>query len=218
MGTLEHRYGAVCSLIAQLFPGQIEVVLHDLKTGKIAAIEGGYSHRVIGDDSLIDLEELKADANDNDVIGPYPQTSWDSEILRSFTAILQDDEGRPNGLVCVNTRTSAFSAAANLLASFSHMEEAPKPKALFERDWRVAANTLIAQTLAERGRTLVTAKRQDKVALLGALDKAGILEMRGSPEYAAKALGMSRASVYNLLKDARDPEKTDTTQKNPEAA
>ncbi len=98
MKTLEHRYGAVCSLIAQLFPGQIEVVLHDLKTGKIAAIEGGFSHRVIGDDSLIDLEELEADANDNGVIGPYPQTSWDGEILRSFTAIVQMRKAIPMGL------------------------------------------------------------------------------------------------------------------------
>lgn len=203
MNSLSLHYGPIGKLIAQLFPGQLEVVLHDLRTGKIVGLEGNISNRAIGDDSLIETESLEADVDAGGVIGPYAQTNWDGELLRSFTAVARDAEGRPRGLICVNLRTAAFSAAADLLAALSAIDQTPRSKALFARDWREAANTLIAQTLAERGVTLVSARRDDKVALVAALDRAGILEMRGSPDYAAKALGVSRASIYNLLKDAR---------------
>ncbi|WP_282604267.1 transcriptional regulator [Pelagibius sp. Alg239-R121] len=203
MNLLSQQYGPVSVLIARLFPGQVEVVLHDLLTGKIAGIEGSLSNRVAGDESLIDTKGLEADVDACDIIGPYAQTNWDGEVLRSFTAVVRDSESRPIGLICVNMRTAAFSAAADLIASLSVIGQAPHSKALFAQDWRAAANTVIAQTLAERGVTLVTAKRDDKVALIRALERAGVLQMRGSPEYAAKTLGISRASLYNLLKDAR---------------
>ncbi|TQV73318.1 helix-turn-helix transcriptional regulator [Denitrobaculum tricleocarpae] len=203
MSNLSSDYAAVCRLMTRLFPGQLEVVLHDLRTGKIVGIEGNLSNRAVGDESLVETESLEADVDDADIIGPYAQTNWNGEVLRSFTAVVRDEDRRPSGLICVNMRTAAFAAAADLLAAFSAVGQKPRSKALFAQDWREAANALIAETLSERGVTLVTARRTDKVALVAALDRAGILEMRGSPDYAAKALGMSRASIYNLLKDAR---------------
>lgn len=218
MSELSSDYGAVSKLITRLFPGQVEVALHDLHTGKIAAIEGNISNRAVGDDSLVETEGLEADVDDSDIIGPYAQTNWDGEVLRSFTAVVRDSEGQPSALICVNMRTAAFAAAANLLATFSEFDQAPRSKALFAQDWREAANNLIAETLKERGVTLVSARRDDKVALVAALDKAGILEMRGSSEHAAKALGVSRASIYNLLKDARGGENPAEDQKTTELA
>lgn len=203
MSKLISDYGAVCKLIARLYPGHVEVVLHDLRTGRVAAIEGDISKRAVGDESLVDTGTLEADLDDADIIGPYSQTNWDGESLRSFTAVLRNGEGSPIGLICVNMRTAAFSAAAALLAVFTATDSAPRSSALFAQDWREAANGIISEVLSQRGVTLVTARRDDKVALVAALDRAGILEMRGSPDYAAKALGMSRASIYNLLKDAR---------------
>ncbi|MCG8511598.1 MAG: PAS domain-containing protein, partial [Rhodospirillales bacterium] len=109
------QYGPVCKLIAGLLPGQVEVVLHDMKTNKIAAIEGGFSNRDIGDESLIDIQDLAKDVDGIDVLGPYPQQNWDGETLRSFTAVLRDENGDCIGLLCVNCRTSAFVAAAEAL-------------------------------------------------------------------------------------------------------
>ena len=218
MITLAQSYGAVCRLISRLIPGQVEVVLHDLSTGKIAAIEGGISNRIVGDDSLVETAGLEDDADENDIIGPYPQTNWDGEKLRSFTLILRDSEQQPVGLICVNLRTAAFAAAADLLASLSAINPAPKSKALFAQDWRDAAKQVISETLAGRGVTLVTAKREDKVALVGALARAGVLEMRGSADYTAKILGVSRASIYNLLRDARASQDADDREMPEEVA
>ncbi len=210
MNLLRSRYGSTCRLIAELFPDQIEVVLHNAKTGKIEAIEGVYSNRKVGDASLIDTDALQQDPGGHGVIGPYAQTNWDGEKLRSFTAILRSDESDPNselvGFLCVNCRTSAFSAAANLLSSFSALDTEKQPKALFENDWRNSVNQVIEQQLAQREATLIGASRDDKVAVIQSLDKSGLLAFRGSPEYVTQSLGMSRSSFYNLLKDSRQDE------------
>lgn len=218
MNALSQTYGALCSLIARLFPGQVEVVLHDLETGKIAAIQGGISNRAVGDESLVEIEGLDLEVDEDDIIGPYPQTNWDGDRLKSYTLVLRNGARRPVGLLCVNLRTAAFSAAADLLAALGSIDETSRSKALFAQDWREAANQVITQTLADRGVSLVTAKRDDKVALLGALERAGVLEMRGSADYAAKTLGMSRASVYNLLKDARSGRKPADSRQSVEVA
>jgi len=203
MNELLFRYGAVCRLIAELFPDQIEVVLHDAGSGTIAAIEGVYSNRKIGDKSLIDIDSLDHDESDDGLIGPYPQLNWDGEQLRSYTAVLSNDNHETIGFLCVNCRTSTFAAAARLLSTFSNVANNSQPKALFKNDWRESVNRLISTSLTESGTNLINATRKEKVEVIHSLDQSGLLEYRGSPEYVAQSLGMSRASFYNLLKDSR---------------
>jgi predicted transcriptional regulator YheO len=56
--------------------------------------------------------------------------------------------------------------------------------------------------------------RGDKVLIIKALNQLGFLDFRGSPEYVAKSLGISRASFYNLLKDSRR-DKSNTSPDQP---
>ena len=97
-----------------------------MKTGKIAAIEGVYLNRKIGDKSLIDAEGLDHDSSEKGVIGPYSQRNWDGEQLRSFTAVLRSDDGEAGsqviGFLCVNCRTSAFAAATIVVGIFKHSQ------------------------------------------------------------------------------------------------
>lgn len=203
MTKLTNQYGGICTLIAMLIPGQIEVVLHDLKTDRIVAIEGVFSNREIGDASLVDLKTLTS-STERDVIGPYAQENWDGEMLRSISVTLYGNDAEPIGLLCVNTKTAALSAAANLLASLTEINAMPKPQALFNLDWRQTINSTVSKTLTNRRTTLVAAKRSDKIAVLTALETANIFDIRGSHQYVIKILGMSRASFYKLLKTVRE--------------
>ncbi|MCF6219878.1 MAG: PAS domain-containing protein [Robiginitomaculum sp.] len=212
MTNLTNQYGGICKLIGLLFPGQMEVVLHDLETGCIVALEGAFSNRVLGDTSLVDFKALK-ERNDGDVIGPYAQENWDGEMLRSLSAVLYDDRAKPIGLLCVNTKTVALSAAAGLLASLTQINTADKPKSLFNQDWRQAINTTVSKTLAKRGVVLVAAKRSDKVAILNALETNNIFDIRGSHQYVIKLLGVSRANFYKLLKTVRGEPQTNLKNK-----
>ncbi|PCJ47116.1 MAG: hypothetical protein COA74_12130 [Gammaproteobacteria bacterium] len=203
MTNVTQRYGMTCKLIALLIPEQVEVVLHDLETDRIVAIEGAFSNREVGDASLVDIKALTF-SKEGDVIGPYVQENWDGEMLRSMSVILYSDDAEPIGLLCVNTKTATLSAAANLLASLTEINTMPKPQALFNLDWRQTINKTVSETLASRCVALVAAKRSDKIAILTALETANIFDIRGSHQYVIKILGMSRASFYKLLKIVRE--------------
>ncbi|MCG8509480.1 MAG: helix-turn-helix domain-containing protein, partial [Rhodospirillales bacterium] len=103
-------------------------------------------------------------------------------------------------------------AAAEALSAFTLAPVVPQPESLFSKDWREAANRIMAQTLSEKGLTLVTAKRVDKVDLLRRLDQSGILKMRGAIDHVVKSVGMSRAGIYNLLRDARKTQENSTSE------
>lgn len=197
------NYQAVCEAIALLLPNQIEVVMHDLRANQITYITTPFSKRVVGDDSLIDMEELKAESAGKDVIGPYSKISPDGEPIKSVTAIQRDELGEPVSLVCMNMKTGAFTKAAGLLMSLIQVEEQGGVQPLMSGDWREQANEIISQTLNELGVPLVAAKRTEKLLVITALEDCELFQIRGSVEYIAKTMGVSRAGLYSLLREVR---------------
>ncbi len=61
-----NNYRVLCKAISLLLPNQLEIVIHDLNSGKIAHIENPYSNRNVGDDSLIDEDELTTEIDNKD--------------------------------------------------------------------------------------------------------------------------------------------------------
>ena len=204
MKTILTRLFPVCDAVATLFPGRLEVVLHDLATDTIAHIAGAFSNRVAGDPSLLADEAPQIDGGGQDVIGPYGKRHWDGQRLKSVSAVIRDDSGRAIGLLCINMKTGEIEAAAELLRSLTGAFADPAAQPLVTGDWREAAHSLIAETLAARGRSFAAADRADRVAVLRALEAAGILRIRGAAEHVARILGISRASLYAALKQVRD--------------
>lgn len=205
MNDLIRTYSPICKALAALFPNQIEVVLHDLSCGKIAYIENSYSNRVAGDDSLIDLANLEQEIQGKDILSPYSKVNVDGTALSSVTSILRNEEGKPVALMCINFKTEALSQAINLLSNILPVVEPQTsiPGSLVAQDWREQINLLIKQTLDECQTTLLQAKRKDKKAILATIEKAGLFDVRGSSNYVAQALGISRASLYEILRTIR---------------
>ncbi len=84
------------------------------------------------------------------------------------------------------------------------MPAAPAPDSLFRHDWREQINLAIRDFLQQHGTSLQALDRNDRVALIGALDGKGLFEARNAAPLIAQALGISRASVYGLLAAARE--------------
>lgn len=178
-----------------------EVVLHSPATDRIVAIWNPLSGRSVGDPSLLgELDGLTPTAPD--VLGPYPKSLPDGRRLSSVSAVLRDAEGEPTLVLCVNVDRTAFDDAARILTSFA----APlveQPKALFEHDWTERLNDIVGGYVRDRGTPVDRLSKQDKVALLGLLDRAGIFDQRRSVPVVARALRMSRSAVYQLLAETR---------------
>ena len=94
------EYFSVAQAITTLLHPHAEIVIHDLKTGKIAAIYNNFSKRSVGDDSLI--EELSDYTSLPDVFPIYTKVNWDGRKLKSSTATPRNKNKKAVGLLCIN--------------------------------------------------------------------------------------------------------------------
>jgi len=189
------------SISALLYPHG-EVVLHDLGTGKIAGIWNALSGRRAGDSSLLD--EKAADYAASPVLGPYDKTGPNGARLKSVTAVLPGAQpgSAPAGLLCINLDVSQLDRAAQLLAAFVTPRQEP-PAVLFRRDWRETAQAKLHAWAKARGLNAKALTREERIALIAALDADGLFEARRAVEHVAEMIGISRAAAYGYLGEAR---------------
>lgn len=198
-GALTQHFPTAAAIAALLAP-QAEVVIHDLAKDRIAGIWNAFSKRQPGDPSLLgDDPEL---IGDQDIYGPYEKAGADGGRLKSVSAVLSDESGRRVGLLCINFDVALFDKAIDLMQAFTRAEK-PRPEPIFAQDWREQINLGIRAFLQERQITLKALDRDDRVALVAALDAQNLFATRNAAQHVADALGLSRATIYNLLNDAR---------------
>jgi predicted transcriptional regulator YheO len=190
----------VRSVPSALLHPHAEVVLNDIATDRIVGIWNPLSGRKVGDPAYV--ADLPADEGAGPLVGPYRKALVDGRELTCVTAVVPGPDGAPHGLFCLNLDRSALDGAAEVLRSFA-APVAALPDDLFSRDWREQ----IALTVDEECRNLGLRRdrltREDRLALVGLLDARRLFGTRGAAEQAALALGVSRATVYTLLKEAR---------------
>ncbi len=199
---LSQRYGPVADAIAALLHPHAEVVVHDLAADRIVHISNPYSRRRVGDRSLID--EVSELGDGEGVLGPYVKHERDGRALKSVTAVLRDDEGRPVGMLCINLDVSRIEQAIAALTSLTALPTtAARPAVLFNSDWREAINSLVAAHMASHGSVPGALPHTAYPALIAAIDREGYFAVRHAVPYVGEVLGISRATVYKHLKQCR---------------
>lgn len=187
--------------IAALFFPFAEVVVHDLASQTVVHIANNLSRRELGDASALD-EVVRGDADS--VIGPYEKQNWDGGRMRSVSVLMRDDAEHPIGMVCINLNIAVFEQARATLQLFvSGVRVMPQPEQLFRDDWQERINTFLHAWLAERQLTLTGLTREQKRALVCALEHDGAFRGRSAANYVANVLDMGRATVFKYLKEAR---------------
>lgn len=184
--------------IARLFHPHVEVVLHDLETGLVAAIWNAMPGRKPGDQSLLAEDYRLTVSDDSDiVIGPYPQIDSRGHRTTSVSVPI----GNGSLLLCINFNRSALDGAAAILASLGAPSE-EQPAGMLCGDWRLRINDQIDEWCGERhvsARALTRSQRRD---LVMHLDATGVFNTRNAVTHVASTLGVSRATVYSLRKQA----------------
>jgi predicted transcriptional regulator YheO len=191
------RWSPACEAIEKLLSPHAEVVLHDVVADRILAIWNPISGREPGVVSLLDREDLTF-ASGGDVSDRYAKMLPDGRRLTSISAVLERSDRGAELLLCVNLDRGPLERAAELLTAFAAPPvEDTRPPSLFDLDWRERMNDIIGSYVRRRGCTIEDLNQMQRLDIVEALEAAGIFNVRGGAVAAARALKISRATLYN---------------------
>lgn len=190
----------LCEAIVALFHPFTEVAVHDIRRDRIIEMWNPMSDRGVGDRAL--LGELPPHAEDDHVIGPYAKVLADGRAVTSVSVVLCNAKGAPRGLLCIDFDRSPLDGMIDLLARFAAPVEKRRPE-LSGRDWREQILLVVDEECRSRRFRRDRLTREQRLELIRVLDDRGLFATRNAGAHAGRALGVSRTTVYALLKEAR---------------
>jgi predicted transcriptional regulator YheO len=186
-----------------------EVVVHDLRDPEhtVVAIAGNLTRRMIGSPAPDpDLLPGNVDRFTEDQLRFRIVTPFGKELLAS-TIWIRDTGGHIVGAVCINMDFANLRLARDLIDR-SVVDYAPTAPASgvtgFATTAEEFAGIALQQLVRDVGKPLHQFSRDDKIGVVRSLDQLGVFSLRGAADTIAEKLGVSRASVYSYLKDARE--------------
>ncbi|MGR3868041.1 helix-turn-helix transcriptional regulator [Streptomyces graminifolii] len=201
--------GALVSVvdgIAATFGPVCEVVLHDYRRPEqsVVAVAGALTGRSVGGAmSEIGLRMLARGDEAADELN-YLTRTRNARQLKSSTMVLRDSTGAVFGALCVNVDVTAVQQAQALLAGIAGSAEARTPDTTtFGNDIDSVVEAIVDAHLLRRSLTWVQLDRSQRLELFRSLDEHGVFAVRRAIEQVAARLGISRASAYSYLSQAR---------------
>ncbi|MFJ2157896.1 transcriptional regulator [Streptomyces sp. NPDC087856] len=192
--------------IAATFGPVCEVVLHDYRRPEqsVVAVAGALTGRSVGGAmSEIGLRMLARGDEAADELN-YPTRTRNGRQLKSTTMVLRDSTGAVFGALCVNVDVTAVQQAQALLAGIAGSAVAQtSDTTTFGNDIDSVVEAIVDAHLLRRSLTWVQLDRAQRLELFRSLDEHGVFAVRRAIEQVAARLGISRASAYSYLSQAR---------------
>ena len=191
------HYFPIARAIEALLSPYAEIVIHDLKTNKIAALFNNISKRKVGADSLLE-KELRLDKLP-DYFEPYYKVNVDGRKLKSVTSTLKDSQDKAIGLLCINLDISKLEELEQALSFFTHQKTSLLPQELFQDDYREKISFFVHTRIKELGKTVKTLTKDEKKQLVMKLHQDGAFRTKHAASFVGEVLDISRATVYKYL-------------------
>jgi predicted transcriptional regulator YheO len=191
--------------IAALFFPCVEVVIHNVRSGKVAYIANNLSRRKLGDDAGLGNQDI---ISLDKLTGPYEKLNWDGKNMRSIS-ISTGTADNPGYLLCINLNTAIFEEARNALDMFLSVTRLqPQPEQLFKDDWQEKINTWLHEWLCQENTSLKSLSREQKKQLVVDLYRDGAFHAKNSPDYIAGVLSLGRTTIYKYLREIKEDSPT----------
>lgn len=217
----ENRLPPELAVMAQLVEGlqaalgrSAEVTLHDFRNPdhSLVAIAGQVTGRQVGapmTDRL--LETLRRYGDDAPNIVGLKTRTRDGRLLRTSTMFIRDRTGKIIGSLGINVDLTEQEMAARVLADMLGHADQPTESINFAIDVGETMQQMIEAALVSSGRPSQLLDREERLALVGALDARGLFLIRGAVDEVASRLGVSRFTVYGYLDEIRKESGKQTT-------
>lgn len=199
---------SIAAVMVKTFGRHCEVAIHDFEhlPNTLVHIEGEVTQRSPGapiTDLL--LRTLRTEGNDVKDMCGYKTVTKKGRTLKSSTSFIKDDEGKVIGAFCINFDVTEYLNAVSLIGDFSQIDGPVNDfaKETFASSLNETIESLLEQAVKNAGKQPSTMNRDEKILLVESLELQGAFLVKGSVEYVAKALGVTKYTVYNYLKEIR---------------
>ena len=196
----------IAKSLSNLLKPFCEVVVHDLKDleHSIICIEGNVTGRSLGGGptNLI-LSKMLAEDTDKD-LSNYITTMPNGRLVKSSTIFLKEDNGKVSGAFCINLDITDFYSFNAELREFLFTEDVNAPSEFFSDNIQKTIKSVFEETLRDMALSSSSENmnREDKINLVNRLHHKGIFRVRKSVPILADLLGVTRATIYNYLKES----------------
>ena len=196
----------VADALADLLSPFCEVAIHDFTDieHSIIHISGNITGRSIGDaaaDSL--LAQIREDNDQVDQLTNCLTNLPDGRLMKSRTVFLRDRAGNVSGAFCVNLDIGDLVAIQNYIGALIAADNESDIAEMLSDDINETLQTMISETLSDLGNGAPIMTRNGKIELIRRLDQKGVFQVKKVVTMLANQLGISRATVYNYLREAR---------------
>lgn len=196
----------LAAAIERLFSPLCEVVIHDFTDFEhsIVHLEGDVSHRHLGGAATdLLLKRARASETDEDLYCYKTQLPGD-RTMKSSTVFLRDESGAAYGAFCINYDITALTGFEKVIGAMTLNGVEESVSEVLSDDINQTIGGIIAETLAEIGDEPRFMNRGGKVDLIARLDAKGVFQVKKAAPILAEQLGLSRATIYNYLREARE--------------
>jgi predicted transcriptional regulator YheO len=202
--------------IVATFGPMCEVVLHDYRQPEksVVAVAGSVTGRDVGGAmSEIGMRMLARGDDAADDLNYVTRTGAAGQLVKSSTMVLRDSAGAVFGALCVNVDITAVHEAQALLGALAgpSSASAEPPVTAFGNDIDSVVDAILNAHRLGQSQNWAGLGRTERLELFRSLDDHGVFAVRRATEQVAARLGISRASAYSYLSQARGATTPTTT-------
>jgi len=197
--------------IATTMGQSCEVVVHDLskpKSSVIAVFNNSVTGRQVGE-GIRDLVHtvLRSPDFKDEMLANYQTVTKDGKHVKSTTIVIRDENKNVIGALCINFDLSTFVATKRFFEDFTKVNNLLPPENkvvnISNADVLDIIDHIIKSTIIETCKSIDQMNKEDKIQVVQYLDEKGVFLVRGSVNWVANKLKLSRNTVYNYLENHR---------------
>ncbi len=199
------NFKRIAAVTVQTLGRNCEVAIHDFShlPHSLVHIEGNVTRRKVGAPVTdLVLRVLRQDKDGVKDMANYKTVTRDGRILKSSTTFIRSPAGKVIGAFCINYDVTEHLNAIAMLEDFVHTSDADEDEN-FAASFSETIESLTAQAVRQAKKQPAMMTREEKVQLVQTLELQGAFLIRGAVAYVAQALGVSKFTIYNYLKEAR---------------
>ncbi|MCR8635233.1 MULTISPECIES: helix-turn-helix transcriptional regulator [Paenibacillus] len=193
-------------MLVKMLGNECEVAIHDFTDLEQSLIHlaGTITERKVGAPITdLVLQELKKPDKEIKDIANYKTVSAKGYVLKSSTVFLRDLEGKVIGAMCINLNVSHLITINNQLQQLVQFEHEETDKESFYSSVQEVIANLVGQVLKGFNKAPSLLEMDEKIECVRLLEQKGTFLIKGSTEYVAGALGVSKFTIYSYLQKIR---------------